>query len=164
MPEYQVYLYDEQKQLLLKYVRKKRSGKIRNIFISAVIFIYEFLLLNGNVAMKNSFEIKSAVVYHSVIIVMSGFAFVVALKDGFGKNFGFMCDKKCIESDRYTITRGKFFSRDKNPHNKPPYYVSDALYNKYVCLRFADWRYATEDTDFIYIKLENGRNYAIVDK
>ncbi len=164
MSEYQVYLYEEQKQFLLKYIRERRSDEIKSLFIIALIFIYKFLLLKSAVSMEYSFEIKCAIVYHSVIIVISGFAFITIFIGGFGKTFGFRCDKKCIENEWYTITCGKFVYRDKNPRNKPPYYISDKLYNKYICPRFTDWRYATEDTMFIYIKLENSRNYAIVDK
>ncbi|MDE6781318.1 MAG: hypothetical protein K2J40_07665 [Ruminococcus sp.] len=164
MPECQVYLYEEQKQLLLKYIREKRFNKIKSLFIIALVFIYEFLLLNSDTAMTDSFEMKFAVLYHSVIIVMSGFAFIIAFINGFGKTFGFRCDKKCIENNWYTITSGKFVCRDENPHNKPPYYISDKSYNQYICPKYLDWRNATEDTTFIYIKLKNGRNYAIVDK
>ena len=164
MSAYQVYLYEEQKQFLLKYIRERRSENIKILLISAVIFIYKFLLLNSDVALKNSFEIKCAVIYHSIIMVMSVFVFITTFISGFGKTFGYKCDKKCIENDWYTITSGNFVYRDKNSNNKPPYYISDKSYNQYICPRFVDWRYATEDTTFIYIKLENGRNYAIVDK
>lgn len=164
MSQYQVYLNDEQKQFLLKYIRERRSENIKFLLSATLIFIYEFLLLTSDTIMKDSFEMKCAVVYQSVILVMSGFAFIWNFTDGFGKTFGYRCDKKCIENDWYTITCGNFVCRDKNPHNKPPYCISDKSYNQYICPRFVDWKYATEDTMFIYIKLENGRGYAIVDK
>ena len=164
MSQCQVCLYEEQKQFLLKYIRKRRSENIKFLLSATLIFIYEFLLLTSDTIMEDSFEMKCAVVYHSVILVMSGFAFIWNFTDGFGKTFGYRCDKKCIENDWYTITCGNFVCRDKNPRNKPPYCISDKSYNQYICPRFVDWKYATEDTMFIYIKLENGRGYAIVDK
>ncbi|MDE6502390.1 MAG: hypothetical protein K2L10_09935 [Ruminococcus sp.] len=164
MSKYQIYLYDEQKEFLLKYIRERRSENIKILLISAVIFIYKFLLLNSDVALKNSFEIKCAVIYHNIIMVMSVFVFITTFISGFGKTFGYKCDKKCIENDWYTITSGNFVCRDKNSSNKHPYYISDKVYNQYICPRFLDWKNADEHTTFIYIKLENGRNYAIVDK
>ena len=96
-------------------------------------------------------------------MIVSGIAFISTFITNFGKTFGYGCDKKCIENDWYTITSGNFVYRDKNTKNKHPYYISDKSYNQYICPRFLDWRNANEDTMFLYIKLENGRNYAIAD-
>lgn len=164
MSQYQVYLYEKQKQFLLKYIRKRRSYNIISLLATAILFIYELLLLTSDTIMKDSFEMKCAVIYHSVILVMSGFAFIWTFIDSFGKTFGYRCDKKCIENDWYTITCGKFVCHDKNSHNKPPYCIRDKSYNQYICPHFVDWKYATEDTMFIYITLENGSGYAIADK
>ncbi len=162
MSEYQVYLYEEQKQLLLKYIRERRSNDIILLFSTAIIFSVLFMLVRVDVLMTGAFEMNEMNAECILCMVVSGAIFVKTFINNFGKTFGFGCDKKCIENDWYTITCGKFVYRDKNPHNKHPYYISDKSYNKYICPRFLDWRNATEDTMFIYIKLDNGRGYAIV--
>ena len=162
MSKYQVYLYEEQKQFLLKYIRERRSNDIIKLWISAIIFIIMFMLIKMNILMTGSFASESNVDCLFYMFV-SVFVFIKTFIKNFGKTFGFGCDKKCIENDWYTITSGKFVYRDKNTKNKHPYFISDQSYNQYICPRFLDWRNATEDTTFIYIKLENGRNYAIAD-
>ena len=161
MSKYQVYLYEEQKQFLLKYIRERRSNDIILLWAAALIFIIMFMLIKMNILMTDSFEMNELNAECILIMVVSGIAFIRTFVKNFGKTFGFGCDKKCIENDWYTITSGKFVYRDKNSKNKHPYYISDKSYNQYICPRFLDWRNATEDTTFIYIKLENGRNYAI---
>ena len=161
MSKYQVYLYEEQKQFLLKYIRERRSNDIILSWAAALIFIIMFMLIKMNILMTDSFEMNELNAECILIMVVSGIAFIRTFVKNFGKTFGFGCDKKCIENDWYTITSGKFVYRDKNSKNKHPYYISDKSYNQYICPRFLDWRNATEDTTFIYIKLENGRNYAI---
>ena len=90
--------------------------------------------------------------------------FVTEFSRCHGKTFGYKCDLWCIKKDLYTLHYGAFVYRDKNPHNKRPYCISDKSYTQYICPRFLDWSNANENTMFIYIKLENGRNYAIADK
>lgn len=163
MSAYQVYLYDEQKEFLLKYIRERRSNDIIILWTSAIIFVFILMLLKINILMDGSFEMTDTNACCILYMLASGFIFVRTFTKNFGKTFGYGCDKKCIENDWYTITAGKFVYRDKNTNNKHPYYISDRAYNQYICPRFLDWRNATEDTDFIYIRLENGRNYAIAD-
>ena len=163
MSEYQVYLYEEQKQFLLKYIRERRSNDIIILWTAILIFIFMFVLIKINTLMTGSFEMTETNACCLLYMFVSVFAFIKTFIKNFGKTFGFGCDKKCIENDWYTITSGKFVYRDKNTKNKHPYYISDKSYNQYICPRFLDWRNANEDTTFIYIKLENGRNYAIAD-
>lgn len=162
MSKYQVYLYDEQKEFLLKYIRERRSNDIIILWTSAIVFIIMLMLIKVNILMTGSFagELEAYCLFYMSVSVI---AFIKTFTKNFGKTFGYGCDKKCIENDWYTITAGKFVYRDKNTNNKHPYYISDRAYNQYICPRFLDWRNATEDTDFIYIRLENGRNYAIAD-
>ncbi|MDE6665642.1 MAG: hypothetical protein K2K14_05570 [Ruminococcus sp.] len=163
MSEYQVYLYEEQKQFLLKYIRERRSNDIILLFSMAIIFVVLFMFVRTDVLMTGSFEMNESNAECIIYMGISGMIFIRTFIKNFGKTFGFGCDKKCIENDWYTLTCGKFVYRDKNTLNKHPYYISDKSYNKYICPRFLDWRNATEDTMFLYIKLENGRNYAILD-
>lgn len=163
MPKCQVYLYEEQKEFLLKYICERRSNDIIVLWTFGVIFVFLFMFVEMGVLMKGAFKIDEVNAECIFYMLMSGVIFIKTFIKNFGKTFGFRCDKKCIENDWYTITSGKFVYRDKNPHNRHPYYISDRSYNQYICPRFLDWRNATEDTIFLYIKLENGRNYAIVD-
>lgn len=163
MPKCQVYLYDEQKQFLLKYIRERRSNDVILLWSMAVIFIFMFILIRVDMLTTGRFVMTELNAYCILYMIFSGVAFIRIFIKNFGKTFGFGCDKKCIENDWYTLTYGNFVYRDKNLHNKHPYYISDKSYNRYICPRFLDWRNATEDTTFIYIQLENGRGYAIAD-
>lgn len=163
MSQYQVYLYEEQKQLLLKYIRERRSDDIILLFVTAVIFVVLFILSDVAALMTGSFEMNELQAECILYMILSGLIFIKTFKKNFGKTFGFKCDKQCIENDWYTLTYGNFVYRDKNKNNRHPYYISDQSYDQYICPRFLDWRNATEDTMFIYIKLENGRGYAIVE-
>lgn len=163
MPAYQVYLYEEQKQFLLKYIHERRFGVIMNLWCTGVLFFVMLLLMKLNTMTYGKFVFDEMTVYSVLIMVSCGIGFVKTFICNFGKTFGFGCDKKCIENDWYTLNCGKFVYRDKNPHNKHPYYISDKSYNQYICPRFLDWRNADENTMFIYIKLQNGRGYAIAD-
>ncbi|MDE5620048.1 MAG: hypothetical protein K2I80_05950 [Ruminococcus sp.] len=154
----QVYLYEEQKKFLLKYICERRFNVIMSLWSVAIIFAVMFLLL-----MLDSFTINETNIEGILIMIMSVVAFIKIFVDNFGKTFGFNCDKKCIENDWYTITCGKFVYRDKNTRNRHPYYISDQSYNQYICPRFLEWRNADENTMFLYIRLENGRGYAIAD-
>ena len=164
MSKCQLYLYDEQKEFLLKYIRERRSGDIIILWTSAIIFVFLLMLVRMNILMTGSFEFNELNAECILYLLICGFIFVMTFIKNFGKTFGYGCDKKCIENDWYTITAGKFVYRDKNINNKHPYYISDGAYNQYICPRFLDWRNATEDTTFLYIKLGNGRNYAITDR
>ena len=163
MPAYQVYLYEEQKQFLLKYIRERRSDAIMRLWVAVIIFAIMFMLIKTDVSMSDSFTINELNAECILYMVVSGLTFIKIFINNFGKTFGYRCDKKCIENDLYTITCGKFVYRDKNPHNKHPYYISDKSYNQYICPRFLEWRNADENTMFLYIRLENGRGYAIAD-
>jgi len=165
MSAYQVYLNDEQKDYLIKYMRDRRFGNMLVMWTSAVfisVYIGMFLLLCHDITFIQALAqkgIADGVIYF--IIAVSAFAreFI----RGFGKTFGHRCDIRCIQNDLYTLEYGNFGYRDKNPHNKHPYYISDKSYNKYICPRFLDWRNADSGSKFLYIKLENGRGYAISD-
>lgn len=159
----QVYLYEEQKQFLLKYIHERRFGVIMNLWCTGVLFFVMLLLMKLDTMTYGKFVFDEMTVYSVLIMVSCGIGFVKTFICNFGKTFGFGCDKKCIENDWYTLTCGKFVYRDKNPHNKHPYYISDKSYNQYICPRFLEWRNADENTMFIYIKLQNGRGYAIAD-
>lgn len=162
MPSCQIYLYQEQKDFLIKYIRERRSDSLILLWstgivlaVSAVILLSAVMIYGGEFLFS---ELSLDLLY---IMFFSGAVFVKTFADGFGKTFGFGCDKKCIENDWYSLSVAKFGIRDKNPLNKHPYYMSDIVGDRYICPRYLDWRNATEDTMFVYIKLENGRNYAI---
>lgn len=161
MSQCQVYLYEEQKQFLLEYIRERCSNIIITLWTAAIIFSFMLLLIGYDILMEGSFTLTELTANCLVYMLMSGLVFVKTFVCNFGKTFGYGCDKKCIENDWYTLDYGNFVYRDKNTANKHPYHISDKSYNQYICPRFLDWRNATEDTMFLYIKLDNGRNYAI---
>lgn len=162
MLKYQVYLNDEQKNYIIKYIRERRSGDILLLWANALIFIIMFMLIKIDTLMSNSFTINELNVECTLYMVISGLTFIKIFINNFGKTFGYRCDIQCIEKDLYTLEYADFGYREKDS-GKYPYYICDNMGNLYICPRFLDYRNADTGSKFLYIKLENGRNYAIAD-
>ena len=160
MSQYQVYLNDEQKQFLLKYIRERRSDDILLLWATALIFIIMFILIKADTLMSNSFTINELNAECILYMIVSGLTFVKTFINNFGKTFGYRCDIQCIEKDLYTLDYGDFGYREKDT-GKHPYYICDNKGDTYVCPKFLDYRNADTGSKFLYIKLENGRGYAI---
>ncbi len=161
--EYQVYLNDGQKESLIKYIRDRRYTNMMAMSFSAAAALFclvYFLLLSQGTTFINALgESGELFVYFAIFTATFAEEFV----RGFGKNFGHKCDIQCIEKDLYTLEYGDFVYRDKNSHNRHPYYISDKSYNQYICPKYLDWRNADTGSKFLYIKLDNGRGYAITE-
>ncbi|MDE5947168.1 MAG: hypothetical protein K2G63_07690 [Oscillospiraceae bacterium] len=98
-----------------------------------------------------------------ISLILFMLVFLYFLIRGFGKDFGFNCDISCIKKDNYSLSYAKFGHRKENSKNHHPYYIYDDLNNFYICPIFLDYRNATSDDNFLYIKLNNGRSYALLD-
>lgn len=160
MSQYQVCLYEEQKQFLLKYIRERRSDDILLLWATALIFIIMFILIKADTLMSNSFTINELNAECILYMVISGLTFIKIFINNFGKTFGYRCDIQCIEKDLYTLDYGDFGYREKDT-GRHPYYICDNKGDTYVCPKFLDYRNADTGSKFLYIKLENGRGYAI---
>lgn len=160
MSQYQVYLNDEQKQFLLKYIRERRSDDILLLWATALIFIIMFMLIKVDTLSTNSFEVNELNAECILYMIVSGLTFVKTFINNFGKTFGYRCDIQCIEKDLYTLDYGDFGYREKDT-GRHPYYICDNKGDTYVCPKFLDYRNADTGSKFLYIKLENGRGYAI---
>lgn len=88
--------------------------------------------------------------------------FVMEFVMGFGKTFGHGSDIQCIEKDLYTLEYADFGYREKD-NGRHPYYICDNRGDTYICPKFLDYKNADTSDKFLYIKLNNGRNYAIGD-
>ncbi len=162
--EYQIYLYEEQKQYLIKYIKDKRFMNLMilwfsgmSIFILVSLLLFEAKYCNFTEETQIISELDANVIYYLVIGVI---IFILEFIKGYGKNFGHNCDIKCIENDLYTLDYRNFGYREKDTGHHP-YYICDNLGGTYICPRFLDYRNADSDSKFLYIKLENGRGYAI---
>ena len=79
MSKCQLYLYDEQKEFLLKYIRERRSNDIITLWTSAIIFIVMIVLLRTNILMDGSFEMNELNAGCILYMLVSGFIFVMTL-------------------------------------------------------------------------------------
>ncbi len=211
MLQYQVYLNDEQKTCLLKYMRERRYTSMIIMIISSVLLLVSLLFCNSNLNVVKTAVISVFLV--SVIklkfnneerlgkitwicfivlfifwnITLLGFEsfsydanmflnkiefylgvvilteiFITEFVRGFGKTFGYKCDIQCIKKDLYILDYGDFGYREKDT-KKHSYYICDNRGENYICPRFLDYRNADTGSKFLYIKLENGRGYAVAD-
>lgn len=103
-----------------------------------------FLALAYNSSAKDAVDILGEVLIYYLLAVVS---FIREFAGGYGKIFGRRCDIQCIEKDT----------------GKHPYYVCDNRGGIYICPRYIDYRNADTGSKFMYIKLANGRGYAIAD-
>lgn len=160
MSAYQVYLNDEQKNYIVKYMRDKRE---MNIIIMEISFVFVvvctmiFLVCAYNTGISNAIDILEELLYYYLLALTSFFEKFIR---GFGKTFGHRCDIQCVQKDLYTLDYGDFGYREKDT-GKHPYYICDNRGGTYICPRFLDYRNADTGSKFLYIKLENGRGYAI---
>ena len=162
--EYQVYLIDEQKDYLKKYIHDKYYI---SIIIMRILAIVSILCLGlGIIAVQDTTFINAAAQEGILELFLSFLAFAGCFMEeftrGFGKAFGRKCDIKCIEKDLYTLEYGNFGCREKDT-GKHPYYICDNKGDTYVCPKFLDYKNADISDKFLYIKLNNGRGYAIGD-
>ncbi len=167
MSSSQVYLYHEQKEFLLKYIRDRRFKNIIIMWTCAVIILFYIIMFLFSFYM-NEMELVKALaqegiaegfIYFILAVCIFGQEFI----GGFGKTFGYRCDINCIQNDLYMLEYGNFGYREKDK-GKHPYYICDNMGSIYICPRFLDYRNADTESKFLYIKLENGRNYAILDE
>lgn len=158
----QVYLYDEQKNYLIKYMRDKRDMHMITMWISfafMAVCTLAFLVLAYNSSAKDAVDILGEVLIYYLVAAA---IFIKEFAGGYGKIFGRRCDIQCIEKDLYTIDYSDFGYREKDT-GKHPYYVCDNRGGIYICPRYIDYRDADTGSKFMYIKLANGRGYAIAD-
>lgn len=160
MSQYQVYLNDEQKNYLIKYIRDRGNLLAMWIFfVFIVAFVVIFSVFAYNTGIISAIDIFAEGFTYFIIAL---FGFMEELIRGYGKTFGYRCDIQCIEKDLYTLDYGDFGYREKDT-GKHPYYICDNMGWTYICPRFLDYRNADTGSKFLYIKLENGRGYAIAD-
>lgn len=161
MSEYQLFLDDEQKKIIIYYIKDKRTFKICCIcFVIFWLLITLFSMLPFIVSGDVSFQNCGEPIFYIISEVIMLFYLII---EGFGKDFGFNCDTSCIKKDNYSLQHAKFARRKENSANRHPYYIYDDLNNLYICPVFLDYRNADSEDDFLYITLGNGRRYALLD-
>lgn len=161
MSEYQLFLDDEQKKIIIDYIKDKRTFKICCIcFVIFWLLITLFSMLPFIVSGDVSFQNCGEPIFYIISEVIMLFYLII---EGFGKDFGFNCDISCIEKDNYLLNHAKFVRRKESSTNRHPYYIYDDLNNLYICPVFLHYRNADSEDDFLYITLGNGRRYALLD-
>ncbi len=123
--------------------------------ISSNILIFEELLSYSTERFLSRMDL-------CISFLISAGIFVWEFNKGFGKTFGQGCDIQCIEKDLYTLEYANFGYREKDT-KKHPYYICDNKGETYICPEHLDYKNADTSDKFLYIKLNNGRGYAIGD-
>lgn len=133
MLKYKVYLKDEHKDCLIKYICNSGDTFIMcSSFVAVIIFLVIFSIDTSNIGVMDASDVLI-----NQNFIFSLFWFVTEFRRCYGKTFGYKCDLWCVKKDLYTLHYGAFVYRDKNPHNKPPYCISDKSYTQYYMPTFS---------------------------
>ncbi len=161
MKNYQMWLKEEQKEQVLKYIQERRYQHMITMYcvgIVALLFsIFNFL------DMKYT---KIGFIYDTNLVsywLLSTLITLVMFLQGIGKIFGKNSDYDCVKKDNYTLNIRKFAGK-KPDTGKHPYFVEDFYGNSYQCINFLDWKHAHDGDMLICIELKNGKKYALLQK
>ena len=160
--EYQIYLYEEQKQYLIKYIEDRRFTNLMLTWLSGLSIPIMLFIVICSAKGDSFFKLIGELGEINIYLVIGIIVFIREFIKGYGKNFGHKCDIQCIQNDLYTLDYRNFGYREKDKGHHP-YYICDNMGGTYICPRFLDYRNADSESKFLYIKLENGRGYAIGD-
>ena len=154
---YQLWLKDEQKELILNYILERRYSFMITMYfslgVSIVILLY-FL----------STSLVYVIIPEAVVYFLFAFvSFIVMFFRGIGKTFGKNSDYDCLKNDNYQLDFCEFGGKypDTGHH---PYFIRDNCGNTYKCPLFLDWRNAQEGDTLICVSLNNGQKYALLQK
>ncbi len=119
MSQYQVYLNDEQKNYLLKYMRKRRYVSMMIMIISFVLILASLWLYNNDILLLNKF--KGAVISFFLIFLMS---FKVRNEVRLG-NIAWICLLVLFVVMNISLLGYESFSHDTNVFlDKTEFYIS----------------------------------------
>lgn len=153
--EYHLYLNDEQKNYLLKYMRGQRTT---SIFCICIIFLMSIIAAGFLFIPDIATEKLNLTFYPSpILLIFLTFCLFNFISD-FRKIFILTSDIYNLENNLYSLSRSELGFNKKHSYDLK-YQISDNDGNIYICPKYTDYR----ENKFIYIKLENGRNYAIAD-
>lgn len=164
MTHYALWLTEEQKNSILKYIQDRRYSYMISMY--AVFLLTTAMLLTalptflmivtGHSSWLDNLEILT---YCAIVMIFSVSMFL----RGIGKIFGKNSDYDCLKQDNYQLDFLEF--GDKLPDTgKHPYYVKDKFGNHYICPIFLDYRNARQGSTLICIALSNGKKYALLEK
>ncbi len=151
--EYQAYLTDEQKNYLLEYMRGQRTTSIfcmctaflMSIVTAVFLFIPDF----------KTKELRFDFYPSPILLAFLIFCLYNFIND-FRKIFVFTSDIHSLENNLYSLNRSELGFNKKHSYDLK-YKISDNSGNIYICPKYADYK----ADKFIYIKLDNGRGYAV---
>lgn len=180
-PNLLLFLPDEQKEIILKYIRERRTSLMANLYLSAAFTILLFL--------PAMFDLKSAIHGGSFRLETAGTAlllarrhrygshyiegelfliwcvvlvvFIVHFIKGIGVHFGRNSDLDCVQNDKYLYEIRNCTGKSED-HQKHPYYLYDNNNTAYLCPLFLDWKKAAPGTKMMCLSLQNGRHYALL--
>lgn len=178
-----LYLPDHQKEIILKYIRERRTSLMVNLYLSAAFSILLFLpaILDLQAALHGGFfRLETAVGNTAMLLArrhrysshyvegelfliwcVALVVFIIHFIRGIGIHFGPNSDLDCVQNNKYLYEvrdcAGK--SEDRQKH---PYYLYDDENTAYFCPLFLDWKKAEPGAKMICLSLQNGRHYAIL--
>ena len=164
MNHYALWLTDEQKQVILKYIQDRRYSYMISmyilffltIFINFYSFPVWFRIFHDIRLDADDFEFLSYSIFSLIALL------VVFLK-GIGITFGKNSDYDCLKRDQYKLEFYGFGGKLPDT-GKHPYYVKDSSGTEYICPLFLDYKKAGQESTLICVMLANGKNYALLEK
>lgn len=164
-----LFLTDEQKQTLVKYIKERRYVLISALATGMLLLIVNIPLLIWDIsdvqddgflhyertARGGHFTGTFAIVW-CIIALIWLFVFL----RNYGVKYGIGCDLQCVRHDEYTLSVAPAFRKSEN-ELKPPFYFYDDE-RRYATPNFIAWKKADLHSRILYITLKNNRGYALV--
>lgn len=164
MNHYALWLTEDQKQIVLKYIQDRRYTYMISMyvlfFMTVLVNLYSFpvwfRIFHGIGLDADDFEFLS----YAVFTLLASLA--VFLK-GIGITFGRHSDYDCLKRDQYQLDFREFDGKLPDT-GKHPYYVRDIQGTEYICPLFLDYKKAEQGSTLLCVTLANGKRYALLEK
>ena len=157
MSHYALWLTEEQKNLILKYIQDRRYQYMISMYLAFVLTIIILIFDLPQLLITNIIflDIQGYLFVYNTLTVITAFGMFFM---GIGKIFGKNSDYDCMKHDKYNLDFRDFESKLPDT-GKHPYYVEDNFNNRYICPIFLDYRNARPGNTLICVTLNNGKKY-----
>ncbi|MBR1554236.1 MAG: hypothetical protein IJ644_02445 [Oscillospiraceae bacterium] len=165
---YQMWLTDRQKEILMDYIKDRRYKLMITMYCSLIASV---LLMPPSVWEFHDLERQFITRHHSrgdssgmiiLLLLWSASTFLVNFVRGVGKDFWKNSDYDCLKHDSYTVDFLECTGKLPDSGNYP-YFIKCADGNIYQCgMKFLEWKNFPLGEMLVCVTLRNGQKYALL--
>ncbi|MBE6875883.1 MAG: hypothetical protein E7496_04045 [Ruminococcus sp.] len=160
MENYQLWLQDRQKEILLEYIKDRRYSFMLLLYLALIISV----VLNA-VNLADLLTVRMYLILEPHLLVpwvVSTVGFMFLFFHGMGNIFWKNSDYDCLLNDKYQLD---FLEcAGKLPDSgKAPYFIKCTDENEYQwCMKFLEWKNTQTGDTLVCVTLKNGQKYALL--